>query len=183
MSKLPVLKMFSLFSLKYDILGSFNIIHIRALMRKWVSHADISNKGIQIHLNNKMCSTHLTEGWFGEHRFNFIFFLILIFSAPHNFPYPPHDTLFRHASVYMQLPLLLQLETSLDSTWGDLPSEDHSHNFQAQHENFFKFCFLASMTDLLFFFLLFTVLVTQKRKLDNSWFSKGSCAFSSLRYG
>lgn len=106
MSRLPLLKMSSLLSLKYDILGSLHIIHFRALMKKWVSHAEISNKSIQIHLSSKMCSTHLTIT---------IFFLLLILSAPHNFPYPPHDALFRHASVYIQLPLLLQLETPLDS--------------------------------------------------------------------
>lgn len=60
MSRLPLLKMSSLLSLKYDILGSLHIIHFRALMKKWVSHAEISNKSIQIHLSSKMCSTHLT---------------------------------------------------------------------------------------------------------------------------
>lgn len=142
----------------------YNLL-IRAFTRKWVTHAEVSTRGIQIHLNSKMCSTHFVEGCFREHRSTLSFSCSqpsqthLIFSTclslmpssgmrlcTCNYP----------CSCSHSLPWVLLLT---------VPPGDNYDNFQAQNELLgLVFCFLSTIPALFFFFPLCTTLTPQRRK-------------------
>lgn len=90
---------------------------LRAFMRSWLTRAEVSTRGIQIHPYIQVCPTYFVKGCFAEHHSALSLPSPIWFSGPASFSCP-----LQARSVHLKLPLLMESQASLGSPSGCLSS-------------------------------------------------------------
>lgn len=99
----------------------YNLL-IRAFMRNWLTHAEVSARGIQIHPYSQVWSTHFVKGCFAEHH-SILSFSCFSLPSPTWFPGPASLWCpLQACSAHQQLPLLVESQSSPGSPSGCLPT-------------------------------------------------------------